>query len=146
MHIVTEYPNDLPMSKKGKSQLIRHENNRAIVYKYVYDNYISKVKEIKLKKGENPQSKFSMVFKHMMKEAKLYIKSELGSLHDSNGVNSDCSHAVFKHKGNGKIMSIKKYMTLYNENKRELLEGFVFDGFLNSLYKPNRPKEFVPLE
>ena len=44
------------------------------------------------------------------------------------------------------MMSISKYMTLHNENKKELLEGYVFDGFLNNLYKPNRPKVYIPLK
>ena len=74
------------------------------------------------------------------------MESELGTLHDANGVNSDCLHGSFKHKENAKTMSISKYMTLHNENKKELLEGYVFDGFLNNLYKPNRPKVYIPLK
>ena len=129
MHIVTEYPNDLPMSEKGKKQLIQHEDNRAIVYKYVYDNYISKIKEIKIKKGENPQAKFRDVFFDMMDYVKPYMESELGTLHNANGVNSDCLHGSFKHKENAKTMSISKYMTLRNENKKNSLKDMFLTAF-----------------
>ena len=146
MKIVTYYPRDLKVTKKGRLELHRHENNRMLVYLYTYLYFIERIKLVKckVKCGVNYENYTYDMMYHMIKEAYKYASTHLGSSAMHTGIDVENAHAVFV-KGKEQ-MSLSDFQTTLNNNPEKALE-YTFDGFnVKQLYTPTPPAQpYKPL-
>lgn len=145
MDIVTLIPNDIIYkNSEAMGQLIRHENNRAFVYKEIYTKFLTPLSKFHFKKfaTDTETNNYTLgIFQEAKRQIESYISNELGFIYGG-GISEENSTAGWKIENNNTV-STEKALRISNNDITRLKNTAVFVGFLGAMHTPKEAKYFT---